>query len=472
MLKKAISFLSSILLMGLAGLFAVSCSGKPAQGLVILTEKPAKLPDTSPDNSGYDAPCRIVSINAEHPDGTLRVLTDSFYSARAPQISYDGRFMLFTGKRGKQDPWQIWEMDLKNKASRRILSSAESCVDPVYLPGDRIAFSKKPSKDTTGAGTALFTCTLPGTELRQITFHPHDDFATTVLADGRILAFSNQIFPEKRRPVLFVLRPDGTKGDLFYKDNSGKSIGRRVWETREGLIYFIETDSLHPFNGQVASIHQNSPFHTYRKVTSGTGDFQSVFPLSTGKLLVSYRNNANEACALYECDPATGLTGKPVYSDPGYSITEVTVAEAHARPRKLPSEVDMEVKTGLLMCQDINFRNLLSRNDAVLRKASRIEVLGINNSLGIVNVEEDGSFYLKAMADVPIRIQTLDENGKVVSGPGPWLWLRPNERRGCIGCHEDHELAPENRIALAVKKPPVIIPIHIMKIGEKEIELE
>jgi hypothetical protein len=132
----------------------------------------------------------------------------------------------------------------------------------------------------------------------------------------------------------------------------------------------------------------------------------------------------------------------------------------------------MEVKTGLLMCQDINFRDQLMEKPAFSHKAARIEVLGINASLGIVNVEEDGSFYLKALADVPVRIQTLDENGRIVSGPGAWIWLRPNERRGCIGCHEDHELAPENRVALAVKKPPVSIPIHITKIGEKEIELE
>ena len=274
-------------------------------------------------------------------------------------------------------------------------------------------------------------------------------------------------------PVLFVLRPDGTKGDLFYRDDGGKGIrSTRVWETKDGLIYFIETDSLNPFNGQVAAIHQNSPFHTYRKVTTNTGDFQSIFPLSGGRLLVSYRNNVNEPCALYECDPATGLTGKPVFSDPGFSIVEVTVAEAHARPRKLPSEVDMEVKSGLLMCQDINFTDQLAGNATGLRKASRIEVLGINASLGIVNVEEDGSFYLKALADMPVRIQTLDEKGKIVSGPGAWIWLRPNERRGCIGCHENHELAPENRVALAVKKSPVIIPIHITRIGEKEIELE
>jgi hypothetical protein len=472
MLKKATSFLSPILLMGVAALLAVSCKNKPDQGLVIMTERPAKLTDTASFNIRYDDQCRIVSIDAADPAGTFRVLSDAFFSARAPQISYDGRFMLFTGKRNKGDSWQIWEMNLHDLSTRQITTSGENSVDPVYLPGDRIAFSKSPAKDTVGAGTALFTCNIQGGEPRQITFHPHDDFASTVLADGRILAFSSQVYPQKRKPELFVLRPDGTKADLFYGNNSGRNIKSGVWETTSGLIYFVDVDSLHPHSAQVASIHQNSPFHSYKKITADTGDFQSVFPLSNGKLLVSYRNKTNEPYALYECDPGTGLVGKTVYSDPDHSIMEVVVAQSHARPRKLPSEVDMEVKTGLLMCQDINFRDQISGLPRDVRKATRIEVLGINSSLGIVNVEEDGSFYLKALADMPVRIQTLDENGKIVRGPGAWIWLRPNERRGCIGCHENHELAPENRVALAVKKPPVIIPIHITKIGEKEIELE
>jgi hypothetical protein len=30
----------------------------------------------------------------------------------------------------------------------------------------------------------------------------------------------------------------------------------------------------------------------------------------------------------------------------------------------------------------------------------------------------------------------------------------PTERRGCIGCHEDRELAPPNRHVIALRKMP------------------
>jgi hypothetical protein len=132
----------------------------------------------------------------------------------------------------------------------------------------------------------------------------------------------------------------------------------------------------------------------------------------------------------------------------------------------------MHVKSGLLVCQNINFLNPSEKGNGNGKKAVKIEILGIGKSLGVVNVENDGSFLIKPIADTPFRIQTLDESGKVINGPGSWIYLRPNERRGCVGCHEDMEMTPENRIALAVKKKPVIVPVHIEKIKEKKVELE
>jgi hypothetical protein len=190
-------------------------------------------------------------------------------------------------------------------------------------------------------------------------------------------------------------------------------------------------------------------------------------------MLVSYRKSDSDYYALYDFDPEKGDLGQPLYSSTDNDILEAVAVEEHPRPRKLPSEVDPHVKTGLILCQDVNVLDpSVFMNKSLLKKVSKIEVLGINSSLGIVDVEKDGSFYLKAMADTPFRIQALDENEKVIYGPCDWIWLRPNERRGCVGCHEDHELVPENRIPFSVKKPPVIIPVHMKKIKEKTVELE
>jgi hypothetical protein len=194
--------------------------------------------------------------------------------------------------------------------------------------------------------------------------------------------------------------------------------------------------------------------------------------LASDKLLVSYRPSETDHYALYEFDPETKVLGKSVFNSPDYDAVEAVVVRIHERPKKLPSEVDSGVKTGLLLCQDINLPEMRPSVNNSLSKASRIEILGIDSTLGVVQVSADGSFYLKIMADKPFRIQTLDVNGRVLNKPCGWLWLRPNERRGCVGCHEDHEQVPENRVPLAVKNLPVNIPVHINEVKEKKVSLE
>jgi len=200
--------------------------------------------------------------------------------------------------------------------------------------------------------------------------------------------------------------------------------------------------------------------HSKVNLSSGLdGGFYAISPQQSGKLLVSYRLSLDDKYALYEFDAENKSLGKIIYKDKNYNITEVAVVEKKERPKKLPSAVDESINTGLLICQDINFTDMLSEElSKSISKAVSIEVTGVDYSFGKVNVEKDGSFYLKILADTPFRIQTLDEQGEIINGPGSWIYLRPNERRGCIGCHENNEQVPENRQPLSIKKDPILLP--------------
>jgi hypothetical protein len=454
-----------------------SCREKSMNGIIICTLVKAKSQNVNyitGDSWRYIPEARIVAFNPEKPGESLDVLTEGYYSAVSPDISFDGRSMLFAGQRRSDDTWQIWEMNLQDMKTRQVTTSMENCTDPAYLPGGRLVFSKINVNDTLKAGHSLYTCNLDGSDLKRITFNPHEYFASTVLRDGRILSISRQIFPAQGKSTLMILRPDGTKAELFYEGTTDTELSGREWETTNGKIIFIESGKGKAKEGSVISINYNRPLHTRVNLTHGIdGDFNTVFPLASGRLLVSCRKSDDNRYSLYEFDPETRLLGKNVYSDADYDILEAVVVGNRTVPKKLPSEVDMGVKSGLLLCQDIN---VLDPQTAELSsaspKASRIQVLGIDSALGVVNVEKDGSFYLKVIADKPFQIQTLDENGNVLHGPGGWIWLRPNERRGCVGCHEDHEQVPENRVPLAVKNLPVNIPVHISKVIEKKVSLE
>jgi hypothetical protein len=72
--------------------------------------------------------------------------------------------------------------------------------------------------------------------------------------------------------------------------------------------------------------------------------------------------------------------------------------------------------------------------------------------LGEVPVEEDGSFNIEVPANLPIQLQTLDARGMALESCG-WIWVKNREARGCIGCHEDPELVPENVFFQAAARP-------------------
>jgi len=466
-----------ILPLAIAVILLTACGRKSMEGFIIITEgelNQGKLDYFNGESWRYTSHSRLIAIDPSNTKKSPLNLTSEFFSAHSPEVSYDGTHLLFAGQKKQNDPWQIWEMDLRTNKVKQVTKSSDNSIDPAYLPGDRIVFSRSSINDTLKSGHILFTCNLDGSNLQRITFNPHAYFASSVLKDGRVITISRQLFPLRDRPAIMVLRPDGTKTELFYKGLDGCELCSRPWETDNGKIVFIESGNDQFSGRRVIAINYNRPLHTRADLTSSLpGDCQFVYPRKSGKLLVAYRAEDKKSHSLHEFDPDNKIIVKEIYSSTEGDVLEAVEVNVHERPRKLPSEVDMGVKTGLLLCQNINVTGMTSPESGFATpKADRIELIGVDSALGVVKVQKDGSVYLKVSADMPFRIRTIDSKGATVNGPGGWYWLRPNERRGCIGCHEDNEMVPANRYAIAVSKNPVAVPVHITGIEEKEVELE
>jgi hypothetical protein len=408
----------------------------------------------------------IVMVNPDKPSNIKKLSTD-FFSACSPDVSWDGRNMVFAGQKKKGDPWRIWRMDFKSGKSQQVFDTSGSYTDPVILPAGKTAYTGNAEISKVNA---LFVCNDNGSARKQITFHPHTNFATSVLKDGRLLLISRQIKPIQGDPLMMVIRPDGTKADLFYRPPSGSSLTSKARESSDGQIFFTETDSAGAES--IISIKYNRPLHSRQLISNETsGRFNSVFPYSPETLIVSYASGPGNTFDLYEFSLKDKKPGRKIRSFENFDVVDVIAINEHQRPKKLPSEVDPGVKTGLLLLQDINF-SALEKSDVNSRKATKIEIIGLDSSMGLVHVEKDGSCYLKVLADKPFRIRTLDDNNQQVNAGTPWLWLRPNERRGFVGLRDDDEMAPMNRVSLAVRKDPVIVPVVVSEIIEKEVELE
>ena len=130
------------------------------EGMIVFTEVAGDLQDNNyiTGNSWrYVSDSRIVALNANKSGDNLKVLTEDYFSACSPNISYDGNFMLFAAQKSQNDIWQIFEMNLKDLKVRQVTSSTENCIDPAYLPGQRLVFSKLITNDAVKTGHSLFT---------------------------------------------------------------------------------------------------------------------------------------------------------------------------------------------------------------------------------------------------------------------------------------------------------------------------
>ena len=64
--------------------------------------------------------------------------------------------------------------------------------------------------------------------------------------------------------------------------------------------------------------------------------------------------------------------------------------------------------------------------------------------LGETAVDPDGSFFIQAPAERPLRFELLDRAGRSLRAERGWFWAARGEQRVCVGCHTGPERAPEN----------------------------
>jgi hypothetical protein len=130
------------------------------------------------------------------------------------------------------------------------------------------------------------------------------------------------------------------------------------------------------------------------------------------------------------------------------------------RPPVLTSVVRADRATGTLLCLDVRRSRLAVVASAPPGAIARVRVDRLTPGaapqlVGEAPVHPDGSFLIEVPADAPLRLTLLRKDGSAIASLASGLWVRPNENRGCIGCHEEPHFAPENRQPLAVRQAPV-----------------
>ncbi|MHC4928952.1 MAG: HzsA-related protein [Planctomycetota bacterium] len=430
---------------------------------------------------------RLVLIS---PDASTRVLTEDFHSASDPTISFDGKQILFAAKKTATDSWDIFEMRVDGSNVRQVTDLEMDCRNPGYQstfytivssePWYQLTFvgTQKDSVNEYGLGSVshLYSCKVDGSALRQLTYNLSSDMDPFIFPDGRIVYASWQRALLDRgkagRIILCGVNADGTDQSAFSADE-GKRVKQMPCVTTDGLAIFVESEKVGwDGAGNLGSVTTRRPLHSYRPITQESeGLFHSPSPLKDGRIIVSRRPiDGSGSHGLYCLDPSNGDC-ELVFDNPEYHDIQAQLITSRKEPDGRSSVVKEEDPNGKFYCLDV-YTNDLENPDwmpkGTVKKLRILEGIPLKQAaecadipaiakrriLGEVDVAADGSFNIEIPGSIPVQLQTLDENGLALQTCN-WIWAKNHEPRGCIGCHEDGELTPENSLVDAIKRPSV-----------------
>jgi len=404
---------------------------------------------------------KIVSLKKGSPSPAN--LTPDFFGAADPRISFDGSKVLFAGKKDATALWQIWEMNTDGTGQRQVTHCVGNCLAPAYLPRDAIAFSGEVLGADASRAYQIYFSKLDGSEAHSITFGPGDYELETVLQNGLILVSARSPLQAMGKSEssrnLYTLRPDGSGLVAFRCDHGAPAIRSQAEELDDGSVVFVKNKELGTdVGGDLAAIRRGATHNSILSPT--TALIWSPRQLEATRLIVARRASAPGTAGkfdLYSFDFIHGKFQAPIYEDSKLSSFEAVPVAAHPAPRWYWSTLRPELKAGYFVClnasiSDAAAKGRMSPFPAAVRVLALGPVTGKETSLGEARIEQDGSFYIAVPADRPVRFELLNTNGQVVRRQQSWIWARPGEEHGCVGCHEDRAVAPENRWPLALQR--------------------
>jgi Tol biopolymer transport system component len=442
------------------------------------------------------------------PDGQVEVITRDFFAATDPCVSFEGTHLLFAARRSSDDSWDIWQMRADGSEPRRLTSDLGECREPIYLPRAAvdspnfehrvrwITFTATAAGvlDDQGAAplTSLWAMSIEdvpgrGTVLWRTTQNLGGDLAPALLSDGRVLFSSRQ----RGAFALMAMSWAGENLNPFYGSHDGLVSQVGAVEAPDRTVVFVEAAAAsRDAGGRLARVTLRRPLHSH-EVLAEDGRYRTPHALPDGRLLVAH-SSGSDTYGIRLFDPARGRLGKVVLDDPEWDDVDAMPLVPREEPAARIPTVEfasvLDVGTlrgvGQLQCLDVyeSDRPEAQVDPGSVRSVRFVEGVPVpldgapsfttdapdttwpprgvsTRTLGEVPVEEDGSFYVNVAADVPFYLETLDAKGEVLQTMRAWMSVRAGDQRGCVGCHEDKELAPENRATMALIRadPPTLL---------------
>ena len=419
---------------------------------------------------------------------------------RDPEVSWDGRRILFAYKGEEGGDTSLYEIEVDGTGLRRLTDPGSDCkrpkpgtylgkghhdVTPTYLPDGRIAFtSTRPAGRVPCFNSlvdVLHIMDADGANVRCLSVNNVNEFDPAVLPDGRIL-YGRWEYVDKTAlymQSLWTVLPDGREETALFGNNLAKPTAILDARPVPGSDRIVA--SLTPHNGQavgaIATIDPSRGKNDLGAITNFTPEYpvemdqglrmapSDPWALSQDDVLMS--NNALGAHGIIELIDRSGRR-ELVYADPAISCYAPMPVQPRPRPREMP-DLSRGGDRGWFAVQDV-YQGLtgVKRGEVkwlrVVEETTRVSGYPaggrwwnqafliswqgsyvVKNVLGVVPVAQDGSAYFEVPAGRAVYFQALDADGRMVQGMRTFVQAVPGVTRSCIGCHEYKYGAPPRR---------------------------
>jgi len=410
--------------------------------------------------------------------------------ARDPDVSFDGRTILFSMRRNAADDYHLYEIGADGSGLRQITSgSGVTDIDPIYLPDGRMLFTstREPKYCMCNRHIMgnLFVVAADGSGLEQIGHSTLHEGHASLLPDGRVLydrwEYVDRNFGDAQG--VWSVRPDGTNHAVYWGNNTnspGAVLDPRAIPGTERLVATFSSCHDRPW-GAVAIVDrrlgldgrppvvrtwppgaidlvEKGDYDTFTRVMP---KYEDPFPLSDKFFLCSRMTGSGEQMGIFLLD----VFGNEVLLHvEGPGCFDPMPLVARPRPPALPPRNELVQGQGCFYVADVYSGTGMERVERGSVKWLRVvespekrfwtqpawdggtgqQAPGMawddfNNKriLGTVPVEPDGSAYFAVPADTYVYFQLLDRQGMMVQSMRSGTITRPGETTGCVGCHDN-----------------------------------
>jgi len=168
----------------------------------------------------------VYVLSPVRPDGRVTCLFDAQGGiCRDPDLSPDGRRVLFSYRPSEDGFYHVFEMQLDGSGLRQLTDGPFHDLDPFYLPDGRIGLTSTRVRSRTLCfwvqAATLFVMNADGGGLQPLTANNVNEFTPAMLPDGRIL-YTRWEYMDKSAifvQSLWSILPDGTRAQQIFGNN-------------------------------------------------------------------------------------------------------------------------------------------------------------------------------------------------------------------------------------------------------------